>query len=163
MHSLPNPIVAAEGEGEVGYSSRCLTSRQVLLNPGYSLYEIYRIILVLLYTCCNREHIYIKNYVVWSKAALLCENLIGAAAYLYLSLKCNRLPLLVEGHNNYRRPKVANLVGLLNKDLLTLFKAYGINYCLASALLKSHKHRLPVRRIYHKWDLSHLRVVQKPS
>ena len=80
MHGLAHGVVAAERKRDVTHSTRYLNQRHCFFYPSSGLDEVDGVAIVLLYSCCNRENVGIKDYVLRRKTNLFCQQLVGSLA-----------------------------------------------------------------------------------
>ena len=158
MHRFPHRVVAAEGEGEVGYAPGRARPRQIPFDPAHRLDEVHPVAAVLLNARTHREHVDIEYDVARQHSGLPGEQAVGPLAYLDFPRVVRSLALLVEGHHYHSRAQAPYFPGLHQEDLLALLEGYGVDYALALRVLQALQHRLPIRRIHHKRGLRHGRV-----
>ena len=68
----------------------------------HRLYEVDTVVVVLLDACGDGEDVGVKDDVLGRESDLLCEDTVGAFAYVDLTLLCAGLASFVEGHYDHR-------------------------------------------------------------
>ena len=131
VHRLAHPLVAAEGEGEIGDAARDVHVRQLGLDAARGLDIGEAVIAVLLDAGGHGEDVGIEDDVFGRKADFLGEQLIGAPADLEFARRRLGLALLVEGHHHHGGAVAADLLGVVEKGPLALFQADRIHHRLA--------------------------------
>ena len=76
MHRLAHPVITPEGERQVADAAAHLCIGQMSLDPFSRPYEVYCIVVVFLYPCCNCKDIGIENYIFRRKTGLINKQII---------------------------------------------------------------------------------------
>ena len=145
VHRLTYMVISPEREGKVADTTAHLRSRQMLLDPFYRPDEGQRITVVLLDARSDRQDIGIKNNILWIEAHPLGQEPVSPFANLDLTLKCIRLPLLVEGHHHRSGPQTLDSSGMLEEQRLTLLERYGVDNTLSLYAFEARLDHLPLR------------------
>ena len=131
MHRLAHPLIAAEGEGEIGDAARDMHVRQLGLDAAGGLDIGEAVIAVLLDAGGHGEDVGIEDDVFGREADLLGEQLVGALADLEFARRRLGLALLVEGHHHHGGAIAADLLGVVEKGPLAFLQADRIHHRLA--------------------------------
>ena len=131
MHRLAHPLIAAEGEGEIGDAARDVHVRQLGLDAARGLDIGEAVIAVLLDAGGDGEDVGIEDDVFRREADLLGQELVGALADLEFARRGLGLALLVEGHHHHGGAVAADLLGVVEKGPLALLQADRVHHRLA--------------------------------
>ena len=131
MHRLAHPLVAAEGEGEIGDAARDMHVRQLGLDAARGLDIGEAVIAMLLDAGGDGEDVGIEDDVFRREADLLGQKRVGALADLEFALRGLGLALLVEGHHHHGGAVAADLLGVLEEGPLAFLHADRIHHRLA--------------------------------
>ena len=112
-------------------------------NPSDGGNKINSVIIVLFNSGSNCENIGIKNDIVCRKTRLLCQQVVGALANGYPSVKSRRLPSLIKCHDNNGSTHFTGYSCLLQKHFLALFKGDRIDNGFALQAFQSFQYDLP--------------------
>ena len=163
MHRLANPVVAAEGEGDVAYAATHAGIWQMLFDPARSTKKIDRIVVVLFDAGSDRKNVGVEDDVFGRKVELLCENGVGAPADLYAALEGVRLPLFVERHNHNGGAIFSQLPGKTSKLILPLFQTNRVYNTLALDVLEAGFDHTPLRGVDHDRDPCNVRLYHRQA
>ena len=161
VQSLADIVVATEREREVAHATAYVRTAKVLLYPGTGAYEVNAVCSVLIDTRCHGKYVGVKDYFVWLKAGLLCQQFKGTATDLDLALVCSGLPLLVKSHYHNHCTKTARLNGALKEESLALLEGDGVHHGTSLNALETCTYHVPVRRIDHHRHACNVRLTGK--
>src|ERR687894_185894 len=115
----------------------------------HSLDKVDTVVVVLLDACGDGEDVGVQDDVLGRETDLLCEDAVGASAYLDLPFLRFGLALLVEGHNDHRSTIPLQQSRLPDELLLALLQAYRVDHRLALHPFQAGLDDRPPGRIDH--------------
>jgi hypothetical protein len=101
MHCLTHDVISPERKGNIAYAPAYLCEREVLLDPAGSLNEVHRIVVMLLYACCDGKYIRVENNIIRWKADFFGEDAVRAFANLCFAPEAVCLSCFVKSHYYY--------------------------------------------------------------
>ena len=146
---LAHRVVAAEAERHVGDAARDPGAGEVLLDPARGLYEIHRVVVVLLDAGGHGEDVRVEDDVLGREVHLVHQDAVGALADVDLALEAVGLPLLVEGHHDGRGTVAAQQPGLVLELVNAGLHADRIHDRLALHAAQPGLDHLPFGRVDH--------------
>ena len=161
MEASPHSLVASERKGNVRDAATDLTPWANSLDLPRRTNKVNRIVVVLSKTSANSQDVWIKYYVVRSKAYFLNQNAESSLANANLVLKCCSLTFLIKGHHNHRSAVIPANGGVVLESLLALLQGYRVYYTFALGTLQSSLNNMKLRGVYHEWHLAHIRLRDK--
>ncbi len=161
VHRLTDGIIPTEGEGDITESSARLGTRKRCLDLTHRLNEVNGVVVVFLNAGRNREDIGIENDVLRIESNLVDKKSVGTATNPDFILLGGGLTLLVKGHDNDRRPVALGQASPLEKGLLTILEADGIQHTLALEALHPLLQHRPLGTVDHDRHTTDLGVGRK--
>ena len=70
MHRLTQCVLSPECKREIAYAAARTRTRQIILHPSYSLYEVNTIAGMFFKPCCYSHYVYVEDDVVSLKTTL---------------------------------------------------------------------------------------------
>ena len=144
VHRLANPGVAAERERQIADTARDLDEGKEALDLTGRIEEGDGVVVMLLHTRSNRQHVGIEDDVLRREADLLGQDSIGALGNCHLVLDARGLAGLVEAHHQNGGTVASDKAGLLAESFLALLEADRVDDALA---LKAFQPRLDHREL----------------
>ena len=142
VHRPAHRLIATKAEGQVGKTTRNMHMRAARLDLSGRFDEIDAVIVMLLNTRGDREHIGIKDD-IFRRKANACQQLIGARANFDLALFGVRLPFFVKGHHNHSRTIGHAFAGVIEKRLFAFLHADRIDDGLARNAFQASLYDVP--------------------
>ena len=158
MDGFTNIGVATEREREVADTTAHVGSRQILVNPFRSTDKLHGIVVVLLHTRCDGEHVRVEDDVERIHAQLVHQQAVSTPGYLDAALIGSSLSHFVEAHHHHGSAIAHHVPGMRKEHLLALLQTDGIDDALALAAFQSSQDHLPFRGVYHHRNLGYLRL-----
>ena len=112
MHRFAHDIVAPEGKRYVAHAAACARAGTTLFHLPHSLYEVHRILIMLLHASGDGEDVEVKNDVFRWEIQLLGEQPISTLGNGHLVINSCRLALFIKSHHNRCRTVTATQAGL---------------------------------------------------
>ena len=117
--------------------------------PFRSTDELHGIVVVLLHTCGDGEHVRVEDDVERIHPHLVNEDVISTARYLNTSLVGGSLTDLVEAHHHDCRTISHHVLGMGDEYLLAFLERDGVDDALALAALQTCRDDIPLRGVDH--------------
>src|ERR1700694_1380348 len=152
VHGLAHPVVATEGERQVGNAARDAHPRAFLLDLGRGFDERLRVTRVLLDPRRDGEDVGVEDDVFRVVAGLLGEQLVCPLADADLALERVRLTLFVEGHHDHPGAILADQPGLFEEGLLAFLEADRVAHAFALQALEGSLEDGTTRAVDHDRD-----------
>ena len=152
MDRLPDRVVAAEGERDVGHAARDQGAGQVLLDPAGGLDVVDAVVVVRLDAGGDGEDVGVEDDVLGREAHLHGQDPVGPLADLDAALERVGLALLVEGHDHRRCPVALHQRRLVDELLLALLHRDRVDDGLALDAAQAGLDNLPLRGVDHDRD-----------
>ncbi len=149
MHRLAHPLVAAEGEGEVGDAARHMHIRQLRLDAARGVDISASVVVMVLNAGGHRKDVGIEDDVLGREADPLGQEIVGALADGELPLRRLGLALLVEGHHHHGGAVAAHFAGVLEKRPLPFLHADRVDDRLALHAFEPRLDHRPFRGVDH--------------
>lgn len=112
-------------------------------------YEVDSVVVVLLHTCGNGEHVRIEDDIKRVHPHLIHQYMVSPLGYLYSALKGCGLSYLVEAHHHTGGSVSEHILGMSDKHFLALLERYGVDDTLALTTLQSGSDDIPFGRVDH--------------
>ena len=158
MHGLAYLIITAEGEGQVTDAAAGLRQGQVVLDPLDGTDEVDGVGLMLLEARADREDVHVEDDVL-RRETDGSQQLIGTLGDGCLTLEGGGLTFLIKSHHHDGGTQSAQLAGLVEKVLLAVLQADGVDDALALCVLQTCQDGRPVAGVDHQHGAAHGRVV----
>lgn len=107
-------------------------------------YEVDSVVVVLLHTCGNGEHVRIEDDIKRVHPHLIHQYMVSPLGYLYSALKGCGLSYLVEAHHHTGGSVSEHILGMSDKHFLALLERYGVDDTLALTTLQSGSDDIPL-------------------
>ncbi len=150
MDRFAHGVVAAEAERDVRDAAGDLRAGQFRLDPLRGLDVLDGVPVVLGNAGRDGEDVRVEDDVLGREARRLGQEAVGALGDRDLALGRVRLALLVEGHDDDRRPVAADPTGVLEEDLLALLERDRVDDALALGAPQAGLDDLELRGIDHQ-------------
>ena len=161
MHRLTDVVVASEREGQVADTARHMRSWQVLANPFGGTDEVQSVVVVLLHTCGNSQHVGVEDDVQRIEAHLIHQQTVGTFTDFYLAFKRGGLSLLVKCHHDGCSTQAFDFTGFLEELLFALLQRDAVDNALALHTFQTCCDNLPIAGINHHWHLRDIRIAHQ--
>ena len=158
VHRHTNLLETAEGEGKVRETTADAGVGEVLLDPQRGLENVNGVVVVLLHTGADSQHVGIEDDILRGEVDLLGEELVGARADADLVVAGSGLSLLVEGHDNNGSAVAADKGSLVEELLLANLEGDGVDDSLALSALETGLDDVELGGVNHQRDLSNIGV-----
>ena len=152
MDRLPDRVVAAEGERDVGHAAGDQGAGQVLLDPAGGLDVVDAVVVVRLDAGGDGEDVGVEDDVLGQEAHLLGQDPVGPLADGDAPLERVGLALLVEGHDHRRGPVALHQRRLADELLLALLHRDRVDDGFALDAFQAGLDDLPLRGVDHHGD-----------
>mmetsp|Transcript_6236 Transcript_6236/g.9648 ORF Transcript_6236/g.9648 Transcript_6236/m.9648 type:complete len:243 (+) Transcript_6236:889-1617(+) len=154
VEGLTNGLVATEGEGHVGNTTRDMAPRQGGTEDAGGFNEVDDIFVVLLNTRGHCQNVGIEDDVVGVELHLVYQNTVGTCANLHLALDICRLTLLIKRHNHHSSPMPFDNFGIFNEGLLALLQGNTVYDAFPLRAFEALFDYRELRRVDHKGQLA---------
>eukprot|EP00754_Rhynchopus_humris_P019685 Rhum_TRINITY_DN14653_c10_g1::Rhum_TRINITY_DN14653_c10_g1_i1::g.106929::m.106929 len=157
VHRHTDGLDATEGEGQVGETARDLRVRQVVLDPLRRVEEVDAVVVVLLESGRDRQHVRVEDDVL-GREPDAHEHVVRALADPDLVGLVGRLADLVESHDNAGRAVLHHQPCVLQELLLARLQRDGVHNGLALHALQACLDNVEVRGVDHERQTRDVRV-----
>ena len=158
VHCLAHRVVTTEGEGDIAQSAASLGPRKCRLDLADGLNEVDCVVVVLIDPGCDGEDVRIEDDVLGVESDPVHEQAIGAGADAHLLRLGGCLTLLVEGHDDHGGTVALGQPCTLEKSLLPVLEADGVEDTLALEALHSLLKDRPLGAVDHDRHAADLRI-----
>ena len=158
VHGIAQGVQASEGEGQVAQAAGEGHARAGALDLSDSVDEVNAIAVVLRQACSDRQHVAIKDDVLWREIKLLAQQLVAALADPDLVLKRGSLALLVECHDHHCSSVAHACISMFQELLLTRLQGDRVHNALALHALQAFLHHRPLGGVDHERQLGNCRL-----
>ena len=158
VHGLPHGVVAPEAETEVADAAADQGAGHRLLDRTTSVDEIHGVGVVLRNSGGHGEHVGIEDHVPGREALFLHQDLPDPAADLDFTFERICLTMLVEGHDDDRRPVPPDQTRPATEFVLAVLQAERIDHALALDAPQTGLDDVPAARIDHHRHPGHLGI-----
>ena len=157
MDSLADISIATEGERKVAHTTAHMGTRQMLVDPFRSADKLHGIVVVLLHTRSDGQHVWIEDDVERIHAHLIHEDAIGPLGNLNTAFESGSLPDFIETHHHHGSSVSHHITGVGDKLLLTFLERDRVDDALTLTAFQSGNDDIPFRRVNHDRHLGNLR------
>src|SRR5690606_9326555 len=127
MHRFANRIISPKGKTDITHPATNFGSGKVFLDPFGGLEEVNGVGFMFIHSSRYRKDIGIKNNVVPVEPYFLSQDIITSFTYFAPSLIGIALPFLVQCHDDNRRPKALDHLGLMDEVLFSILQTDRID------------------------------------
>ena len=162
MDRLADPVVAAEGEGEVGDPAAHQGKGAALLDEAGRLDEVSGVVGVLLDAGADGQDVRVEDDVLGREVDPFGEKRVGALTDLHLAVDAVGLALLVEGHHHHARSVSAQQPRLGQEILLALLERKRVDDPLPLDACEARLQHRPLGAVDHDRDAGDLGLHRDP-